>query len=247
MRLNGRIALVTGAHRGIGQGIALRYAQEGAIVYCADVRDCSETVAMIEKTQGRARAIKLDVADETSWKSAVAHITSTEGRIDILTNNAAVIATGRDSVLDLPVEEWDRIMSVDLRGVWFGMRAVIPCMRAAKYGRIVNISSLASLRALDGLFAYTAAKGGVSAMTRQVAVEFAREGITVNSIAPGIIDTPILAGITEEMRAQFVQAHAIPRFGQPSDIAALAAFLASNDSEFVTGQTIPCDGGWSVK
>ncbi len=247
MRLKGRIALVSGAHQGIGQGVALRYAQEGAMVYCADIGNCVETLKLIKDAGGRSKAVALQVTDHQAWQSVVDGIIAAESKIDILANVAGVVARGTDSALDLSLDEWDRVIGIDLKGVWLGMRSVLPHMRKAKYGRIVNVSSMASLRGLPGLFVYSTAKGGVAAMTRQAAVDYAREGITVNAIAPGTIDTPILADITDEMREQFVATHAIPRFGLPSDIAAMAAFLGSDDASFVTGLNIPCDGGWSVK
>ena len=217
------------------------------MVYCADVGNCAETLAQIKAAGGRAKALALQVTDPQAWQSVVDDIIAADKKVDILANVAGVVARGTDSALDLSLDEWDRVIGIDLKGVWLGLRSVLPHMRKAKYGRIVNISSMASVRGLPGLFVYSTAKGGVASMTRQVAVDYAREGITVNAIAPGTIDTPILADITGEMREQFIAAHAIPRLGLPSDIAALAAFLASDDGSFVTGLNIPCDGGWSVK
>jgi NAD(P)-dependent dehydrogenase (short-subunit alcohol dehydrogenase family) len=157
------------------------------------------------------------------------------------------VAQTADTEVELGEAEWYRVIRIDLKGVRFGMKTVIPSMIEKRYGRILNIASLAALRGLPNLFSYSAAKGGVTAITRQAATEYASCGITINSIAPGTIDTPILAGITDEMRAEFSAAHAIARLGTPRDVAHMAAYLTSPEAEFITGQTFPCDGGWSTK
>jgi NAD(P)-dependent dehydrogenase (short-subunit alcohol dehydrogenase family) len=169
------------------------------------------------------------------------------GRLDLLGNVAGVVNLhSPDNVVDLTDEGWDSVIDTDLRGVWLGMQAAIPAMKANGGGSIVNISSLAAVNGLTNLASYSAAKGGVLALTRQVAQDFGADGIRVNAICPGTIDTPILADITEEMRTLFADKHIIKRLGRPEDIAAMMAFLMSDDADFVTGQSINSDGGWSI-
>ena len=247
MRFKNNIALITGANQGIGQGVAEKLESEGAHVICLDIKDCKETLHRITSTGGSAETAVMDVTQLSEWKQQVSRILNTHGHIDILANIAGVVAQTADTAVELEEAEWDRVIGIDLKGVWFGMKTVIPSMIEKRYGRILNIASLAALRGLPNLFSYSAAKGGVTAITRQAATEYASCGITINSIAPGTIDTPILAGITDEMRAEFSAAHAIARLGTPRDVAHMAAYLTSPEAEFITGQTFPCDGGWSTK
>ena len=247
MRFKNNIALITGANQGIGQGVAEKLASEGAHVICLDVKDCKETLNRITSAGGSAETAVMDVTQLSEWKQQVNKVLKDHGHIDILANIAGVVAQTADTAVELEEAEWDRVIGIDLKGVWFGMKTVIPSMIEKRYGRILNIASLAALRGLPNLFSYSAAKGGVTAITRQAATEYASCGITINSIAPGTIDTPILAGITDEMRAEFSAAHAIARLGTPRDVAHMAAYLTSPEAEFITGQTFPCDGGWSTK
>ena len=224
MRFKNNIALITGANQGIGQGVAEKLASEGAHVICLDVKDCKETLNRITSAGGSAETAVMDVTQLSEWKQQVSRILNTHGHIDILANIAGVVAQTADTAVELEEAEWDRVIGIDLKGVWFGMKTVIPSMIEKRYGRILNIASLAALRGLPNLFSYSAAKGGVTAITRQAATEYASCGITINSIAPGTIDTPILAGITDEMRAEFSAAHAIARLGTPRDVAHKAAY-----------------------
>jgi len=247
MRFKSNIAVITGANQGIGQGVAEKLASEGAHVICLDIQDCKETHRRITSTGGSAETAVMDVTQLSEWKHQVSRILDAHGHIDILANIAGVVAQTADTAVELEEAEWDRVIGIDLKGVWFGMKTVIPSMMEKRYGRILNIASLAALRGLPNLFSYSAAKGGVTAITRQAATEYASYGITINSIAPGTIDTLILAGITDQMRAEFSAAHAIARLGTPRDVAHMAAYLTSPEAEFITGQTFPCDGGWSTK
>ena len=149
--------------------------------------------------------------------------------------------------MGLTEERWDHVVGVDLKGVWLGMRAVIPTMIEGGGGRIANVASLAALRGLPNLAAYSAAKGGVAALTRQAAIEYTADNILVNAIAPGTIDTPILSGVLPEHLEQFAAAHAVNRLGRPEEVAAMMVHFFSDDGDFLTGQLYPVDGGWSVK
>ncbi|ALE73073.1 3-oxoacyl-[acyl-carrier protein] reductase [Pseudonocardia sp. Ae168_Ps1] len=245
--LQDRVAIVTGAAQGIGRATALRLAAEGAVVACADIQDCAGTVALAEKEGGRAVAVELDVRRAADWEGAVAGLVAEHGRIDLLANVAGVVnLLSPDTVVGLTEDAWDVVIDTDLKGVWLGMRAVIPAMVDAGGGRIVNIASMAALRGLPNLASYSAAKGGVVGLTQQAAFEYADQGVLVNAIAPGTIDTPILAGITDEMRAANADAHLVRRLGRPDEIAAMVAYLFREGS-FQTGITFPVDGGWAAK
>jgi NAD(P)-dependent dehydrogenase (short-subunit alcohol dehydrogenase family) len=245
--LTGKVAVVTGAAQGIGRATAIRLASEGALVTAADIKDCGETVALAEKEGGRVVGVELDVRRAADWERGVAGVVAEHGRIDLLANIAGIVnMRSPDSVVDLTEEAWQDVIDTDLKGVWLGMRAVIPSMIENGGGRIVNISSLAALRGLPNLASYSAAKGGVIALTQQAAYEYADRGILVNAIAPGTIDTPILGDITEEMREANARAHIIKRLGLPEEIASMVAYFF-REGQFLTGLTYPVDGGWSVK
>jgi NAD(P)-dependent dehydrogenase (short-subunit alcohol dehydrogenase family) len=251
--LNGKVALVSGASRGIGQAIAWQLADAGARVALLDLRDCAETLGGVQERGQAALAIGADVRLPSAWASAVKTVSSELGNIDLLANVAGVVNTpspwrtegeeGPDSVVDLTESGWDYVIDTNLKSVWLGMQAVIPMMQRGGGGRIINISSLAALRGLPGLAAYSASKGGVIALTRQAAVEYGPE-ILINAIAPGTILTPMSGELTEEEMAAYAAAHIIPRLGTPLDIAQMAVHLLGPGGDFVTGQTMPVDGGW---
>lgn len=247
MTLDGKIAIVTGAAQGIGQATARRLAADGAHVIAADLQDCQVTLKEIEDAGGSAEAVPLDVRVADEWAAAVAGVLDRHGRVDALANVAGVVnMISEDSVVGLTEEAWDNVVGTDLKGVWLGMRAVIPSMIAAGGGRIVNISSMAALRGLPNLASYSAAKGGVISLTKQAAYEYGPHNVLINAIAPGTIDTPILADITDEMRQANANAHIVRRLGRPEEIASMVAYLV-REGDFLTGEIYPVDGGWAAK
>jgi NAD(P)-dependent dehydrogenase (short-subunit alcohol dehydrogenase family) len=246
MKLQGNVAIVTGAGSGIGEGTALRAAAEGAAVLCADVRHADRTAARIAEAGGRAAAFTLDVTDPDGWQAARTEAERTFGPVDLLANIAGVVTTGVDTAVDQTPDEWDRILSVNLKGTWLGMQALLPGMIERERGRIVNIASEGAILGIPGLLAYSASKGGVAAMTRQVAIEYVRQGVTVNAIAPGFIRTPIQDGIDQQLLDDMAAGIPIGRFGAPADIAGTVAHLFSADGQYITGQLIAVDGGWGV-
>lgn len=247
MSLSGRVAMVTGAAQAIGYATALRLASEGAHVVCADIQNTDGIVKTIESAGGSAESVLVDVCSGQAWTDAVRQVRECRPHIDYLANVAGVVNTiSEDSVTGLTEEAWDHVVNTDLKGPWLGMRAVIPGMIDNCGGRIVNISSLAALRGLPNLASYSAAKGGIAALTRQAAFEYGKHNILINAIAPGTIDTPILADITPEMRQANADAHIIRRLGKPDEIASMVAYFF-REGAFLTGLTYPVDGGWSVK
>ncbi len=249
MRLTDKVALVTGAAQGIGEATAKRFAREGAVVVCADIQSSVQTtVDKIAADGGTASAVVMDTTKADDWTRTVQSALNEFGRIDLLANIAGVVALdGPDTIVGLTEERWDHVVGVDLKGVWLGMREVIPVMIEQGGGRICNVASMAALRGLPNLAAYSAAKGGVAALTRQAAIEYAEHNVLVNAVAPGTIDTPILAGVQPEHLADFAAAHAINRLGRPEEIAAMMVHFFSDDGDFLTGQLYPVCGGWSVK
>ncbi|MGQ0701017.1 MAG: SDR family NAD(P)-dependent oxidoreductase [Panacagrimonas sp.] len=238
------VALVTGAGSGIGRATAIALARAGHRVICTDVKGAESTAAAISAEGLPSSAHVLDVRDSAAWEVLVKHVVGAHGGIDVLASVAGVVSPD-DRVIEQSEAEWQRVIDVDLKGVWLGMRAVMPQMIKRGGGRIVNVASLAGLIGLPNLMTYSAAKAGVIGLSRQAAMQYAAQGININVICPGIIDTPILGDITAEMHNAFVAATPVGRLGRPEDIAATVVHLAGPGGAFITGQTLAIDGGWS--
>ena len=248
MKLEGRTAIVTGAGSGIGKAFALRLAQDGANVVVADIRNQDAAAAEIAKATGaRTLGLKTDVSSEADTARMAEETLKAFGSIDVLVNNAAMF-----SVLQLrpfeqiPVEEWKRLMEINILGVALACRAVAPQMRRQKRGRIINLASGAPLKGVPLFLHYIASKGAVIAMTRGLARELGKDGITVNAIAPGFTMSEGVIEHThhvEVSREGSLRSRAIPRDEQPEDLVGTVSFLAGDDAAFMTGQTLVVDGG----
>ncbi|HEY8678766.1 MAG TPA: 3-oxoacyl-ACP reductase FabG [Candidatus Dormibacteraeota bacterium] len=240
MRLEGKIAIVTGAGRGIGEGIARKLAEEGATVVCADVNDAD--ARRVAGDCGRqAIGVRVDVAVSAECDAVINDVVGRFGRLDVMVNNAGI---NRDAMLHkMTDEQWHQVIAVDLSGVFFMTRAASRVMRAAGSGRIVNIAS-ASWLGNVGQANYAAAKAGVVGLTRTAARELARAQVTANAICPGFIDTQMTRGIPEAIREQQVGKIPLGRAGSPADVAALVAFLACDEAGYITGEVINVGGGY---
>jgi 2-dehydro-3-deoxy-L-rhamnonate dehydrogenase (NAD+) len=241
MRFEGKTAIVTGGARGIGQATSARIAQEGGRVLIADV-DLAAAEETAQAIGANAVAHQLNVTSEESWADAVSQAVSLWGKVDILVNNAGVAG---DNVVswEMPVAEWKRVIDIDLTGVFLGCRAVVPGMIEHGYGRIVNVASIAGKEGNPSAAAYSAAKAGVIGLTKSVGKEVATKGILVNCIAPAVIETPILAQVSDAHKAYMLQRIPMGRLGQPEEVAALIAFLSSDDLTFSTGAVYDISGG----
>jgi NAD(P)-dependent dehydrogenase (short-subunit alcohol dehydrogenase family) len=246
MKLTDRCAIVTGAGQGIGNAIATRLAADGANVVVADIARYDVAAAQLAKSGARALGLRVDVSSETDTASMAEEVIRTFGRIDILVNCAAMFATVKLGPFeDIPVDEWKRLLEVNVLGVALCCKAVAPEMRRQKAGRIINLASGAPLKGVPYFLHYIASKGAVIAMTRGLARELGKDGITVNAIAPGLTVSDGTAGRPEHLRnhAESIRSRAIQREERPEDLVGTASFLASDDSAFVTGQTLAVDGG----
>jgi len=247
-RLEEKVAIVTGAGSGIGAGIAKLFAKEGAKVVLADwhPENAEKVASEIRAAAGQAVAVKCDVSDAKDAEALIAAALAQFKKIDILVNNAGVYVP--DSVERVSEAEWDKVMSVDLKGVMLCSKYAIPHMRKQGKGKIINIASIAGEVGLAQSAAYCAAKGGVILLTKEMALDYAKDRINVNAICPGVIVT----AMTEDMRRDkqtadgLMQQTPLGRFGQPEDIAYAALYLASDESDFVTGTALVVDGGWTI-
>jgi NAD(P)-dependent dehydrogenase (short-subunit alcohol dehydrogenase family) len=247
-RLDGKVALITGAGNGMGRVASTLFAQEGARIVVADWSEDGgrETVAAVEDAGGDAAFVKVDVARAEQVEAMVAFTVERFGSLDVLYNNAGIFPADDGGVTETPEPTWDRVMEVNLKGVWLGCKYGVPAMLASGGGSIVNVASFVALMgAATAQIAYTASKGGVLAMTREIAVEYGRQGIRANSLCPGPIATPMLEELmSDPARKQRRLVH-IPmgRLGQAEELAKAALFLASDESSFMTGAQLVVDGG----
>ncbi|MQM27941.1 SDR family NAD(P)-dependent oxidoreductase [Glycomyces albidus] len=248
-RLEGRVALVTGAASGIGHAAVVRLAAEGAAVVVADIQDGpGEAVAEEVRGQGgRAVFQHHDVADESSWQGCLQRTLDEFGRLDILVNNAGIgdVATIEETSRD----DYERTIAVDQTGVFLGMKTAAPALKESGHGSIVNISSIFGASGGFGTSpAYHAAKGAVRILTKNAALHWAREGVRVNSVHPGFIDTPMLAAVKgTEYETAMIDLTPVGRLGSPDEVAACVAFLAGDDASFITGSELYVDGGFLAR
>ena len=247
-RLEGKVALITGAGSGMGRAAAELFAREGARVVITDVVDDAgnAAVAAVRAAGGDAIYVRADVS---SWSDCVAMVqcaTDSYGALHVLYNNAGIFPADDGGVLDTPESTWQKVMEINLKGVWLGCKAGIPAMIASGGGSIVNVASFVALiGAATAQIAYTASKGGVLSMTREIAVEYARRGIRANALCPGPIQTPLLEELLSDPARRARRMVHIPmgRLGRAEELARAALFLASDDASFMTGASLVVDGG----
>jgi 2-deoxy-D-gluconate 3-dehydrogenase len=244
LRLDGRVALVTGASHGIGEAIALAYAEAGADVALAarSVDDLERVAGLVRERGRRALVAPADMGDLAVMTPLVERVTGALGRLDILAAVAGV--TRRKAIVDATLDDWEAVVNVNLRGVYFMSQAAARVMLAQGHGKIIHIASMTSYRGFDGISLYGLTKTAILSLTRMQAVEWAPRNIQVNAIAPGWIDTPMTSSMAPARR-RWVEEH-VPqgKYGTPDDIAPMALYLASPAADYVTGQIFPVDGGF---
>jgi NAD(P)-dependent dehydrogenase (short-subunit alcohol dehydrogenase family) len=252
MRLDGKVAIITGAGGGMGHTAARMFAAEGAKVVLADVTEemVGSAVAEVQAAGGQATGIAADVSNETDAKRMVDHAVATFGRVDALYNNAGIMPAADHSVVDTDVATWDKVMAVNVRGVFLGCKYAIPRMVEQGSGSIINVASFVAILGCSvPQDAYTASKGAVLALTRSLAVQFAPRGVRSNAISPGPIETPLLMDwLVKDEEAKRIRLARNPsgRFGKPEEIVHVAVYLASDESRWTNGANLVIDGGITV-
>lgn len=247
-RLDGRVAIVTGAGQGIGRGVALCLAQAGAHVVVADaVRDrLAQVTAEVEALGVRSLGVQVDVTKADSVEGMVLSTLTHFGKVDILVNNAGVVVV--KPIADQTEADWDKVLDVNLKGVFLCCHRVVREMVKQRSGAIVNIASIAAFHYTVPHVPYAASKAGVVAITRDLAYEVARYGVRVNAIAPGPIETPMMgSALTQQQKEAYAKSIPLNRLGQPQDIGNAAVFLASDEASFITGATLPVSGGTDLR
>ena len=250
MRLENKVALISGGARGMGAAHAKLFAKEGAKVVIGDIleEEGRRTEAEINEVGGECLFIRLDVTSEADWQQAVAAAVARFGKLDILVNNAGVVSRG--TLEDTTVEEWDRVMNVNAKGVFLGTKAAIPEMRRAGGGSIVNTSSISGNVGQDSLQpVYNASKGAVRIFTKSAAIQYAKDGIRVNSVHPGAVDTPMAGArlADPELQKQADARNPLGRTAQPVEISYGVLYLVSDEASFVTGSELVIDGGYTAQ
>lgn len=257
-RVEGKVAVITGAGSGIGETTAHRYAAEGAAVICLDLAGADRVAEEIRASSGEAIAVAADVSHPDDVERGVRDALDAYGAIDVLYANAGIAGAGTAS--DCTVEQWDRVIAVNLTGVWLSMKAVLPHMRARRQGAIVNQASIGGIVGVPGIAPYAAAKAGVIGLTRQAAVDVGVDNVRVNAIAPGTAPTPLVtatwearggisgeAGDLQEAQRRTAQHYPLGRLGTTDDVASLALFLGSDEATWITGQVHVIDGGYTAR
>jgi NAD(P)-dependent dehydrogenase (short-subunit alcohol dehydrogenase family) len=239
-RLDGKVALITGAASGIGEQCALRFKREGALVFGLDVQKPADDLGIEIR--------EVDVRDEDAVAAGVAAAVERFSRLDIVVNAAGV--GGGGPVHELDVADWDRVLDINLKGTFLVCKHVVRAMVRQGSGSVINIASIEGLEGMAGASAYNASKGGVVLLTKEMSLDYGPQGVRVNCICPGMIETPMTAALNtpgaERMRDTFREYHSLGRFGKPEEIAAAALFLASDDASFVHGSAMVVDGGWTA-
>ncbi|OLS02070.1 3-oxoacyl-[acyl-carrier-protein] reductase [Tissierella creatinophila] len=247
MNLKGKIALVTGASRGIGKEIALKLSEEGADIaffYSSNDEKAKTTIKELEQNGVKAIGLKVDVSVESEVVEAVAKVEKEFGTIDILVNNAGIT---RDNLLiRMSEKDWDDVMDINLKGTFLTTKAVVRKMMKKRYGKIINISSIVGVSGNVGQGNYSASKAGIIGFTKSMAQEMASRGIRVNAIAPGFIETDMTDVLKEEVKMEMLKNIPLKHLGKPEDIANLTVFLASSKSDYITGQVININGGMGM-
>jgi 3-oxoacyl-[acyl-carrier protein] reductase len=244
MKLEGKVAIVTGASRGIGREIALQFAKEGADVvvnFAGSEAKANEVVQEIMEIGRQAIAYQCNVGNAEEVQNMVKETIGHFGKVDILVNNAGIT---RDNLLmRMKEDEWDDVINTNLKGVFLCTKAVTRQMMKQRSGKIINVASIVAISGNAGQANYVAAKSGVIGLTKTTAKELSTRGITVNAVAPGFITTDMTGELTEEIQSEMLKQIPLGRFGDPGDVARVAVFLASNDANYMTGQTLHVDGG----
>lgn len=245
-RLTGKVAIITGAALGMGASEAKLFAYEGAKVVATDIQDdlLKEVISEIKANGGDAIGLKHNVTSEEEWKNVIQEAINHYGKVDVLVNNAGVASP--KTMTQMEMDEWNKVMDINLNGCVLGMKYVIPEMQKAGGGSLINISSIGGIVGMAGSSPYTAAKGALRSLSKSAAVEYGKDKIRVNSVHPGIIETPMTADSFEQALPFYQTFTQLPYFGKPEDVAYGVLFLASDESRFMTGSELVIDGGWTA-